>query len=58
MFVWAIVFFALALAAAVLGTTGIAAAAAGMAKIAIVITLVIAVVFAAVTTFLRSRHRD
>jgi uncharacterized membrane protein YtjA (UPF0391 family) len=44
MFSWAIAFFVIALIAAVFGFTGIAASAAGIAKIIFVVALILAIV--------------
>jgi uncharacterized membrane protein YtjA (UPF0391 family) len=48
MFSWAIAFFIIALLAAVFGFTGLAASAAGIAKIIFVVALILAIVSFAV----------
>ncbi len=48
MFSWAITFFIIALLAAIFGFTGIAASAAGIAKIIFIVALILAVISFAV----------
>jgi uncharacterized membrane protein YtjA (UPF0391 family) len=48
MFSWAIAFFVIALLAAIFGFTGIAASAAGIAKIIFIVALILAIVSFAV----------
>jgi uncharacterized membrane protein YtjA (UPF0391 family) len=57
MLAWGLAVLAFALVAALLGFSGIASAAAGIAKITIAIGIAAAVVVAMVATFVRKRRR-